>query len=252
MKTLIPASMLALGLAAAAHAAPVNGTGDITPDIIFGDDNANGSFTGQTANNIEVGLRAKQRFPAANIFNYDGVDTYTFDSTVLTTNPTNRSVFNFEFSINVDQDDLSGSTLSDFSYALSVDQDPGILTNFVTVDPFNTFGFFDHALGTNATANGGGISSSDNPDLITNMTIYSVAQNSQNLGFNWALDPDAPGTYDFRLQVFAFSTSDVLAESSMRVIVSPVPPPVPVPAALPLLASALALVGFMTRRRRAA
>jgi hypothetical protein len=84
------------------------------------------------------------------------------------------------------------------------------------------------------------------------MTIYSVAQNSQNLGFGWAPDPDAPGTYDFRLQVFTFSTSDVLAESSMRVIVSPVPPPVPVPAALPLLASALALVGFMTRRRRAA
>jgi hypothetical protein len=175
MKTLIPASMLALGLAAAAHAAPVNGTGNVTPEVIFGAGNANGSFTGQTANNIEVGLRAKQRFPADNIFNYDGVDTYTFDSTVLTTNPTNRSVFNFEFSINVDQDGASGMNLSQFSYALSVDQDPGILASFVTVDPFNTFGFFDHALGTNATANGGGISSSDNPDLITNMTIYSVA-----------------------------------------------------------------------------
>ncbi|MFT6773048.1 MAG: hypothetical protein ACJA1L_000755 [Paracoccaceae bacterium] len=39
------------------------------------------------ASNVEVGLLGKQRYPTANIFNYDGVGTYKFDSTVLTHQP---------------------------------------------------------------------------------------------------------------------------------------------------------------------
>ncbi|WP_146204948.1 hypothetical protein [Meridianimarinicoccus roseus] len=55
--------------ATATLAAPVNGTGNVIPDVIFGSGNANGSFNGETRNTIEVGLRCKQRYPAANVFN---------------------------------------------------------------------------------------------------------------------------------------------------------------------------------------
>ncbi|MFT6887849.1 MAG: hypothetical protein ACJAWZ_004081 [Paracoccaceae bacterium] len=245
MKAFFAAFSFALGFAAVAHASPINGTGDVTPDIIFGSGNDNGGFTGQTANNIEVGLRGKQRYPSpANIFNYDGDHTYRFDPTVLT-GPTNRSIFNFEFSINVDQNGTSGAVLSDFSYGISVDTNPGILATFTTVDPFATPLWFDHALGTNATANGGGYEPTDNTDLTANMSSYSVAQQSANLGFGWSGDPDAHGTYDFRLQVFSLGTSDVLSESFIQVVVTPVP------AALPLLASAFGLIALVKRRRKA-
>ena len=55
--------------ATATLAAPVNGTGNVIPDVIFGSGNANGSLNGETRNTIEVGLRCKQRYPAANVFN---------------------------------------------------------------------------------------------------------------------------------------------------------------------------------------
>ena len=58
---------------------------DVTPDVIFGDGNANGSFTvndDAATSNIELGLRAKLRFDATgqpdNIFNSNGDGTYTF------------------------------------------------------------------------------------------------------------------------------------------------------------------------------
>ena len=45
----------------AVQAVPVNGTGFVTPDVIFGGGNANGSWTGSTGGNIEVALRGKLR-----------------------------------------------------------------------------------------------------------------------------------------------------------------------------------------------
>jgi hypothetical protein len=46
----------------AAFAALVNGTGNVTPNVIFGTGNVNGSFTGATAGNVELALRAKLRY----------------------------------------------------------------------------------------------------------------------------------------------------------------------------------------------
>lgn len=231
--------------AAVSHAAPVNGTGNVTPDVIFGSGNANGSFTGQTSNNIEVGLRAKQRYPAANIFNYDGINTYTFDSTVLNTNPANRSVFNFEWAVNVDQSGTSGLNLNGFSYGLLFDIDPSAGVNYVSIDPFATPGYFDHSLGNNTTGNGAGIESTSNADLLLNMPNFNVAQQSSNLGFGFSADPDLPGIYGFRFDVFEFGTRNVLSSAEISVVVNGVP----VPATLPLVLGALGLLGFESRRR---
>jgi len=197
-KAIVVAGAFAM-FAGAAQAAPVNGTGNVTPDVIFGTGgNANGAFTGETRNNIEVGLRGKQRFPAANIFNYDGDQTYTFDSTVLNTNPANRSVFNFEWSVNVNQDGTGSGVLSGFDYLLSVDTDASSAINFLVIDPFATPGYFDHALGNNTTGSNAGIESTSNADLLINMPLFNVAQQSSNLGFGFSADPDLPGIYDFR------------------------------------------------------
>ena len=102
-----------------------------TPDVIFGSGNANGSFTVATgtydagAPNIavplEIGLRAKLRFNDMNLpentFNYDGVDTYTFDAGLPPTgfsfapSSTSTAVWNFEWSVNTDRIRQSGGWL---------------------------------------------------------------------------------------------------------------------------------------------
>ncbi|MDA0239394.1 MAG: hypothetical protein O3A84_05115 [Proteobacteria bacterium] len=72
---------------------------NVTPDVIFGSGNANGSFTVGTGialgGTVEIGLRAKNRFPAANQFNYDGTKTYTFPAGE---GSPGRSIWNFEWS----------------------------------------------------------------------------------------------------------------------------------------------------------
>ncbi len=231
--------------AGAVNATPVNGNGLVTPDVIYGSGNANGGFTGQTNNNIEVGLRAHQRYPAANIYNYNGINTYVFDSTVLT-NPTNRSGFNFDWSVNVDQSGTSGAVLADFDYLFYWDTDKTTTTAYSVMDPFNTPGAYDHSLGTNATGNGGGIESISNANLLANMLNYNVAQQSWNLGFGFSTDPDAPGQYGFKFEVLGKGTQRVLSSAEILVTVTPVP----LPAALPLAAAAFGMLGFVSHRRR--
>src|SRR6056297_387646 len=73
----IPALALALSAGAASATS-------VTPDIIFGDGNDNGSFTVDRSNNIEIGLRAKLRYNLAgvpeNTFNSNGDGTYSFNA----------------------------------------------------------------------------------------------------------------------------------------------------------------------------
>lgn len=70
--------------AGAASAAPIfdNTDADVTPDVIFGDGNANGGFSVSRSNGIEIGLRGKLRFDDTNnprnIFNSNGDGSYTF------------------------------------------------------------------------------------------------------------------------------------------------------------------------------
>ncbi len=62
---------------------------DVTPNVIFGSGNINGSFTVDQSNNVELGLRAKLRYDATgqpqNIFNSNGDGTYSFDAGVAPT-----------------------------------------------------------------------------------------------------------------------------------------------------------------------
>ena len=55
---------------------------NVTPDVIFGSGNTNGSFTVDRQGSIELGLRAKLRFDSnnqpQNVFNSNGDGSYSF------------------------------------------------------------------------------------------------------------------------------------------------------------------------------
>ncbi|WP_166424678.1 PEP-CTERM sorting domain-containing protein [Paraglaciecola sp. 20A4] len=236
-----------LGLSFNVFASPINGTGNITPEVIFGDGNANGSWTGETVSGVEVALRGKLRYNAAgspeNTFNYDGDRTYTFDPT-LSSIPANRSVFNFEYAVNVDTD-ASGNTLDDYSYLFEFDLDPTAGTDFVAFDIITLK--TDNELGDSSTGNGDGIV--DTANYASIFGNYSVAQNSQNRGFGYSgiLDADAEGIFTYNLTVFD-ANGGALATSSIDIVVGNVP--VPAPSALVTLFSGVFALAFISLRRR--
>lgn len=250
--TFISATLLAVGTFAPAvvQAGPVNGTGLVTPEVIFGSGNANGSFTGVISNNVELGLRGKVRYNSSglpeNTFNYDGNRTYTF-SPASSNAPANRSAFNFEWAINTNVSGTGSNSLNDLTYLLEIDFDPTAGTDFLSFDPINV-PYADHALGDNSTANGAGTVAANPIAYALGISSLNVAQQSWNLGFFTppGVDPQAEGLYTINLS--AALNGDVLASTSIDILYGVTP--VPVPAALPLLAGGLGLLGFMGWRRR--
>lgn len=254
MKNLRALAVLATAiLSAPATAGLINGTGNVNPDVIFGSGNTNGSFTGVTENDIELGLRGKLRYNTSGIpeatYNYDGDKTYTFvpaDGNA----PADRSLFNFDWSINVDPfSSISPTTmLDDLTYILQIDYDPTAATDFFQFDPIN-IPYADHAIGTNATGNGGGTKAPSGNSAAYQALIAgnNVAQNSWNLGFFEPLgfDPQTQGQYTINLM--AYRQGSLQASTSIDIIFGAVP--VPAPSAFLLMLTGLAGLGFASKRR---
>ena len=241
-------------LSQGALAAPVYNQ-SVTSNVIFGSGNINGSFTTDTQNNVELGLRGKLRHngsgAAENTFNSNGDGTYSFDAGVAPTQSSPTAVWSFEWSINVNQDGgTSGRTLGDLTYVLGMDTDPGIGATYTTFDPINdanpgTSGWWDHSMGDNSTANGAGVEATDDASYAANLALYSLAQNSWKA--HWFLspfDPTVDGQYEFYLKTFDGATE--LASTNMSIIVGA--GVVPIPAAAWLFGSALGLLGWVRRR----
>jgi hypothetical protein len=251
---------LAASLAASgAHAA------DVTPDVIFGSGNANGDFTIDQSNGIELGLRGKLRFNESNqpenTFNYDGVDTYTFRAGTPPTgfsfalNSPTTPVWNFEWSVNSDFAGTGGLNLGDLVYELRLDGDPGAGTLFTDVfDPIN-LAFADHAIGDNTTGNGGGTVAPNAAGYAGLIANNNVAQNSWSYEFFndgpgalaqlTGFDPSVPGSYRIELEAFD-RTGASLAETAINVTT------IPVPGTVVLFGAALAALGAgLGSRRRA-
>lgn len=165
-----------------------------TITAIFGSGNPDtGWTTGAGNGGVKLGLRAKNRDDGSTP-NVEGV--YSFPTGFSVNNPA-RALWNFEFSI-----DVGAQSFSMYDFYLGIDRDSGAGVNYVNtlINPLialddNSFGRF---LPLNmATGNGQGDETS-----LANAQIegYTVAQNSLNIAFlGLGLDPNAPGTYDYRL-----------------------------------------------------
>lgn len=186
--------MLAAGLLfTTSAAASISYNQNIT--AIFGTGNPNGGWTVDTIDNIQLGLRAKDRSSGATPNN--GAGAYSFAPSL---GP--RATFNYEFSIN---SDIAGvQKLTQYDFYLMADSDPSLGINFAVVAPLTHWG--DNSYGINTTANGAGVEGA----AATLAADNNIAQNSQNITF-W----DYPGggllletnaTYTYELFAVASGT----------------------------------------------
>ncbi len=232
---------------------------NVIPEVIFGSGNINGSFTVDQANGVELGLRGKLRHNGSgspeNTFNSNGDGTYSFAAGVAPTQSSPTAVWSFEWSINSDYDGTGGA-LDSFTYVLGIDSDPTLGTDYSSFDPINGANpgesntvFWDHALGTNATGNGGGASAADVGVYGTEIATKNVAQNSwKPHWFISTFDPTVDGQYDFYLAAYD-GNSQLAAQTNMSIIVGQ-GAPVPEPGTLTLLALSLAGFGFCRRKKQ--
>ncbi|WP_445428970.1 PEP-CTERM sorting domain-containing protein [Alishewanella sp. HL-SH05] len=240
-------------IAVPAHAALINGTGNVTPNVIFGSGNANGSFTGINDGFFELALRGKLRYnlagQPAGIYNYDGNKTYTFQPSDGIA-PANRSLFSFDWSINVDPTGNQGTFLDQFTYLLQIDFDPSAGVDYLAFDPINV-PLADHAFGDNTTGNGRGTKAVNAVGYEILRTGSNVAQNSWNLGFfaPTGFDVQTQGIYTITLSAFD-QQNDRTASTSIDIIYGAVPASVPEPSALMLMFGGLMGLGAVARRRR--
>lgn len=205
---------------------------NVTPEVIFGAGNLNGSFTTDRRNGVEIGLRGKLRFDnlgnPQNIFNSNSNGTYNFQAIVGPTQSSPTPEWSFEWSVNTNFDGSSGNpALNDLTYEMGLDGDPGPGTDFLIFDPITPnpplVPFFDHSIGINTTGNGAGIEAGDEAGYLTLLDENNVAQNSQRYDFFpfgplASFDPTVDGTYAIYL-LARNGDGEVIARVDIQILV---------------------------------
>ena len=254
--------VLLLLAASVAHAVPMTNF-DQNITAIFGDGNSDTNWTTDVNGNLVLGLRAKVRFNDANLpentYNSNGDGTYSHLAGVppgggfgFAPGSPSTARWNFEWSINVGDAFLGDPLLS---YLLMIDFDPGLGTNFQSFDPINVPSA-DHAIGDSATANGDGVEAASGPAYLALLGANSIAQNSWNMEFfdngAFPFSAAADGVYTIKLQAFDMrgQSPEVLATTSIDVIVGAGAVEVPVPATALLFFGGLLGMGLVRRRRK--
>jgi hypothetical protein len=214
----------AMGFSASALA-QVEYDQDVTPAVIFGAGNSNGGFTTDRESGVEVGLRAKVPYVGILHSNGDGIYSYSLAETLY--NASKPRAWNFEFSVNTDYDGSTGLVIDDLTYELGLDADPTLGTDFLTFDPIS-IGWYDHSIGTNSTANGGGTEATDQSSYDVLTANNNVLQ--QSWRYAWfpmspldAYNPDIPGTYAVYF-LARDSEGTVVARTDIQVLIGGAPP----------------------------
>ncbi len=231
---------------------------NITPDVIFGSGNANGSFTvDKEIAGVELGLRAKIPFVGTLNSNGNGTYSYTLAETDHDGNSGTAQRWNFDWTVNTDHLGTTGNKIDDFTYKLGIDFDPSLATNFLEFDPITPSAnpFPDHAIGDNTTANGGGAEATDAADYLSLIGSNNVAQNSWRHSFfpfhpTLTYDPTIDGTYDISL-IAIDPNGGVAASTQIQVIIGAGGVSIPEPGTLALFGLGLAGIGFARRRKAA-
>jgi len=240
-------TVMALAFALPATAGALSFDQNVTPDVIFGSGNANGSFTVDQNGGVELGLRAKIPFVGTTNSNGDGTYSYS----LAEANP----AWNFDWTVNTDFDNSSGLMIDDLTYLLGIDFDPTAATDFLAFDPVTptvSTPFFDHSIGTNATPNGGGTEAGDAATYAALIANNNVLQQSWRHAFfpfhpTLTYDPTIDGTYDVFLKAFDSSGAQV-AGTNIQVIIGAGGAPIPEPSSALLFGAVLASVSWRVRR----
>lgn len=240
---LMSASLLAMSWAAPTFAGNAFDQ-DVTPNVIFGSGNSNGSFTTDRQSGVEIGLRAKIPFVGLINSGGDGTYPYTLAETDHDLNGATARRWNFDWTINTDFEDLSGLVVDDLTYELGLDGDPGLGVDFLkfdpifVIDPVGSTQCADHAFGDNTTANGAGVFvdidlGCRSGDAATKaaatatyagyLSSFNVAQQSWRYSFFpfgplAGYDPNIPGTYAVYL-LAKDSGGAVVARSDIQVLI---------------------------------
>jgi hypothetical protein len=217
VKTLLTAS---LALTCTPGFATLASNANVTPDAIWGSGNSNGGFQVFTdsASGLELGLRARVRYPSpSSVTNVSG-NTYTHQAG-LAGPGLNRAFWNFDYSVNSDYNGNGNSfDTAGLTFRIDIDSDPSAAVNvYASFDPL---AWGDTEFGTNATANGAGVSS-PSPIPGTN-----VGQNSLNYGFIPGLQAATNGFTNgqYTITLSAFDSSNMLVGAS-TIVVNAIPEP---------------------------